>query len=403
MAEPAHEPKGRQGSIASHHESDIAKAPPSVTSPPSDRPTFGVYRHNILRDNSVMTADLISTAPNFDTAHAAMLIHVVQDIKSNPEWGRTRALITKSTYEMLDRKNVVLLRYDISPIRSLSTDAHGVPIWERVTAAPAISSANGDDEALEHYGLYLTLPSAAPKFTGGFTSLGEATHAMKVNVRAYTAEHADTVLGKTSVELFDETGEVAMRYEVKKGRMVRGVFVREEEWVDGTENAGEKSGVLRLPVDAAGDDQADVDAGVGVEPKAEVEAEVKAEVGAQEEEELHCHCRRPDDMNLMLACDNDDSCTSGIEWYHAACVGVKRDPGENEKWYCPTCVSASRKRRRGSGDQDKHVVEEEEEDDADANEYVERAGKGRGRGGKGKGGKGKGKGKGGKTVKKRKT
>eukprot|EP00041_Stephanoeca_diplocostata_P002552 m.28002 g.28002 ORF g.28002 m.28002 type:complete len:257 (-) comp13508_c0_seq1:337-1107(-) len=43
----------------------------------------------------------------------------------------------------------------------------------------------------------------------------------------------------------------------------------------------------------------------------------------------------------MVGCDQS-GCPHG-EWFHLSCVGLKKSPGEDQKWYCPDC---KRKRKR---------------------------------------------------------
>ena len=51
----------------------------------------------------------------------------------------------------------------------------------------------------------------------------------------------------------------------------------------------------------------------------------------------HCHeCGLRDQGSPMIGCDGYDS------WIHWGCAGITREPPEDEKWYCPTCVETRR-------------------------------------------------------------
>jgi COMPASS component SPP1 len=51
-----------------------------------------------------------------------------------------------------------------------------------------------------------------------------------------------------------------------------------------------------------------------------------------ENEPVFCSCRRPDDGNLMVACDGCD------EWFHAACVNITEEEAEeSEEFFCQLC------------------------------------------------------------------
>ena len=49
---------------------------------------------------------------------------------------------------------------------------------------------------------------------------------------------------------------------------------------------------------------------------------------------LCCTCRGPS-QDDMIACHNPDC---PVQWYHYACVGLKRAP--RGKWFCPDCREA---------------------------------------------------------------
>lgn len=64
------------------------------------------------------------------------------------------------------------------------------------------------------------------------------------------------------------------------------------------------------------------------------EAEGDGEGGNDEIEDTYCRCGGVS-YGDMVACDNEN-CPR--EWFHLECVGLKKMPGKNDKWYCsPEC------------------------------------------------------------------
>ena len=52
----------------------------------------------------------------------------------------------------------------------------------------------------------------------------------------------------------------------------------------------------------------------------------------QDRKEIHCICRKPDDGDFMIQCDECD------EWYHGKCVHVPPEEGmAMDKYICPLC------------------------------------------------------------------
>ncbi|RUS86219.1 hypothetical protein EGW08_006014 [Elysia chlorotica] len=55
-------------------------------------------------------------------------------------------------------------------------------------------------------------------------------------------------------------------------------------------------------------------------------------------------CKKPDDGSEMIGCDMCDN------WYHWPCVGITKEPPEEQQWFCPRCIpktKASSSRGRG--------------------------------------------------------
>jgi len=62
-------------------------------------------------------------------------------------------------------------------------------------------------------------------------------------------------------------------------------------------------------------------------------------------------CSGPDDGSPMVGCDNCE------EWYHWACVGIKKDP-EEDSWFCPRCTEKQRKLEQAVKGGTKRKIEE---------------------------------------------
>lgn len=74
------------------------------------------------------------------------------------------------------------------------------------------------------------------------------------------------------------------------------------------------------------------------EPASEPEEEVSDEEEEDEEDDdddnrRYCFCNERS-YGEMVACEND-KCP--YEWFHLACVGMKKAPDDDEVWYCPEC------------------------------------------------------------------
>lgn len=63
--------------------------------------------------------------------------------------------------------------------------------------------------------------------------------------------------------------------------------------------------------------------------------EAKGKGKAKQGKPLWCHCRRPEDFDDMVGCDNSEC---KVEWFHLGCVGLKEAPGKDETWFCDQCV-----------------------------------------------------------------
>lgn len=237
------------------------------------------------------------------------------------------------------------------------------------------------DRPAEHYGMFIGVdPEKTSRrgdhYVGGYTSLGEASAAMKASALGYLATHPGSRLFERSIEVVNEEGKVVQRFLVAKGRQIGGVFVCEEGWVrkekalgDGDEDAVAKikddqvrsKGIMRLPTPPpASDDGAIEEMTVRpstvqqvdqARPSQETQQQQPVlvqdlpeqqsaqtqvpEAGADDGIERWCTCHQPDTGELMIGCDNDDC---PIQWYHGRCIGL--DTAPEGDWLCATCAPA---------------------------------------------------------------
>ena len=50
-------------------------------------------------------------------------------------------------------------------------------------------------------------------------------------------------------------------------------------------------------------------------------------------------CGKPDDGSPMIGCDG--TCEA---WYHWPCVGITKEPPDDEEWFCPNCAKKNKKK-----------------------------------------------------------
>ncbi|KAK7495255.1 hypothetical protein BaRGS_00013437, partial [Batillaria attramentaria] len=56
--------------------------------------------------------------------------------------------------------------------------------------------------------------------------------------------------------------------------------------------------------------------------------------GSRSLKTLWCYCRRTEEEDDMVACDNENC---EVKWFHLSCVGLQCIPREDDAWFCPTC------------------------------------------------------------------
>ncbi|KAF1945162.1 hypothetical protein EJ02DRAFT_329342, partial [Clathrospora elynae] len=295
---------------------------------------------------------LVAIASDWNSAYEALRIHAAGQIDVKATWGASKGLATKNMYEILDSKNMVKLRYDMDAIVASGKDADGTTIWERlkepVVASPPI-----------HYGLYVEIYpndeyNKEEFFAGGYKSLGEASHAMKMSATAFLNGHSGAQMMDRCIELVDERGKVGQRYIIRDGRWRAGGFVKEEDWVGRV--ARPRPGVhgATPPLSSPSNGQDDLqDSPLGSESAALLQKDAQSELDAASPElhgtrsstgmsraqtpngiPLWCSCRLPDDGSLMIECENFNC---AIAWFHGRCVGIRVAPAEDGVWFCPAC------------------------------------------------------------------
>jgi hypothetical protein len=371
--------KKRRLSLMSEH----TPAQSSVTTITEPAKQYGVYQHYDLSNPSTSDVELIATAPNFSTAYTRLCEHASGEIGSHPTWGATYTRTLQNVYEILDPDNAVRMRYSIDTVIPFEDG------WKREREWLAQDYL---DRAPPHLGMYVDI-NHSPEFSsakeqnfflGGFTSLGEAKHAMKISCAAYLEQYPSMRIMERCIELVDEKGGVRLRYRIVNGRYVQGRFLREEDWVEkemgglarGEEVEWEvkKSDIKRLPTPtptptpapeeptpapeepthppALGDptpalatpapEEPEYVTPVPEEPTPAPKEEPTNDPEPEPELETEdwCTCHTPDDGTLMICCDHE-SCP--IQWYHGRCIGLTRSP--RGKWLCATCKSAKKTTR----------------------------------------------------------
>lgn len=58
---------------------------------------------------------------------------------------------------------------------------------------------------------------------------------------------------------------------------------------------------------------------------------------AREKTEVWCTCRQREDLDDMVACDNQNC---AIQWFHLGSVGLSSAPTQEEPWLCDMCSQA---------------------------------------------------------------
>lgn len=101
----------------------------------------------------------------------------------------------------------------------------------------------------------------------------------------------------------------------------------------GVASRGASVSSVGVAAEGAADDSAAVEEVVVVEKKEEEE---------EQEKEEWCVCRRPDDGQLMVCCENEHC---AIQWFHAACVGLSGAAAKEGRWWCEMCREAGLGRR----------------------------------------------------------
>jgi len=317
--------------------------------------------HDLLQDHGSSSAGnkLVDTAPNFYSAHRAMRTHAARQISAKPEWGATSEMAIQNAYEILDSDGRAMLHYEIDAIFLVDGDPDGTQVWERASEMPVPPV---------HYGMYVDFncddkDRVEHFFIGGFQSLGEAVHSMKLAAKSTLPHHHGVSLFHQTIELLDEKGLVRQRYTVVKGmRNENGNFVKEADWdreqavvtTPKLVSTGFGKPVLRLPT-PVGQEKPSLQPfqlllsqarhrvqnpdpatslSTAAHPTSQPAQAPQLESG-ERHHEVYCVCRLPDDGSFMVACGNK---RCPIEWYHGRCVDIQHADVVDEQWYCEMCL-----------------------------------------------------------------
>lgn len=211
----------------------VYKTPKSAPPIPFSVKQFGVFQHIDPQNINDADAVLVETAPDFNSAYYQMREHAADEASQRPEWGLIDVKTSPKTYDVLGHDGAVRISYEIATIHPSGIDVDGDSTWTR---QPDWRSDDDFRAPPEHYGMYIDLDlqnKKAPKhfLVGGFTTLGEATDAMKRSAHAYLADHTGARLHERALELVGPKGETRQRYQIVKGRWTYGEFVKEDTWL----------------------------------------------------------------------------------------------------------------------------------------------------------------------------
>jgi hypothetical protein len=358
---------------------------------------FGVFQHNDPEDVDDAKAELVHMAADFNTAYEKLRDHAGDEIGQRPEWGATDEVTSSKTFDILGFDHKIRLRYEIAIVRPSNRNEDGEIEWVRERDWLANEEADGPKERI---GMYVDLDlqdkSGTKHFlVGGFTSIDEASDAMKESALAYAANPTITRLLERSIELVAANGDIVQRYQIVTGSWQNGKFVKEASWVAkeaevqaaaayptpdasfySLRDAESATLVPETPTPDIPYASQEANASVSSEDSEDVEMAEDEDVARDEnvaedetvaedqtlaedenveededmteaedepEVQLWCSCQQPDDGRRMIGCD-DENCA--IQWYHTACVGLARAP--KGEWFCPTCAPAhAPKAKRG--------------------------------------------------------
>jgi hypothetical protein len=384
----------------------IYKTPqPAAPTIPFSVKHFGVFLHSDPEDINDANAVLVETAPDFNSAYQQMREHAADEASQRPDWGLTDVNTTPRTYDVIGHDGEVRISYEIATIRPSGLDVDGDFTWMR---EPYWVAEENFDRPPEHFGMYIDVDMQGKKpakhfLVGGFSTLGEATDAMKRSAHSYLAGHAGTRLHERTIDVVGPKGDTRQRYQVVKGRWQYGEFVKEQAWLQKEEqlskedaypspnssfekDAANRHNILRMPDNSssplrqmsvagnpaqvgpsrapaptqAGPFRAHAPASSRPRPAApavpgdvEMTQDEDGDVAMadnqnpdptpkHDEVELWCTCQQPDDGSFMIGCENDDC---PIQWYHGHCLGLTQGPAG--AWYCAQCAPAPAPKKRG--------------------------------------------------------
>ncbi|KAI8934637.1 hypothetical protein NX059_008330 [Plenodomus lindquistii] len=348
-----HSPSPSQSSVKEDRQAPTlpSKSPELVADTLKDSTTYGVYQHTVLEVSGQDGAELIIKSATYNDAYKAMRDHALQIIDGKVYWGATSERTTDGINEIIDSRQHVQLRYDISPIHTTATNADGTAIWQRGKASTTPP---------KHFGVYFSLhPQDNDKgqmlknFLGGYTDPAQAAYAMSISARMYLARHSGSTVRENRIDLIDRAGQIAQRFWIEQGRLVNGAFMKEDEWkampdvtlippaMKGREN---RHSVLRIPSPDTNTPHPFPPSSMTTPlppplKSATLPTPTPKDFDHDEDADSDsdpsrpwCSCRQPDDGSKMLCCSNENKCP--VKWYHARCLGFAN---VEEGWVCGVC------------------------------------------------------------------
>jgi hypothetical protein len=384
---------------------------PAASAIPSSVKHFGVFLHNDPQDINDADAVLVETAPDFNSAYQQMREHAADEASQRPDWGLTNVKTSPKTYDILGHDGEVRISYEIATICPSGLDVDGDFTWMR---EPDWRAGEDFDRPPEHFGMYIDLDIQGKKpakhfLVGGFSTLGEATDAMKRSVHSYLADDAGAHLYERTIDVVGPKGDTRQRYQVVNGRWRYGEFVKEQAWLQKEEQLSKEDAypspnssfekdaiaqhsILRMPDNSssplrqmsvasnpaqAGPTRAPAPTQAGLSrapshapapapassrPRAVIPA-VPEDVEMIQDDDGDVAMAdnqdpdltpKADDVELWCNCQqpDDGSFMIGCEnddcpilWYHGRCLGLTQ--GLAGAWYCAQCAPAPAPKKRG--------------------------------------------------------
>lgn len=201
------------------------------------------------------------------------------------------------------------------------------------------------------YGVYMSTnwgnPAIAELYLFSYSfALGDAQNAKRTAAAAQLqrrnrsdANLLTSILEENIIDLVDQHGRRAYRYEVLDGHLEDGGFINQQDWEAGVREPErvafhwdyvnqERRAIIkrkiREPQRRPAEQRVRRDT---------VVADVAGGGGDANRNELFCVCQQPNDGTKYIQCSGGNFPNS--RWCHMRCVNLRRAPRGN--WYCPAC------------------------------------------------------------------